>query len=139
MGRPPVPIPDAIGLSVAERAKSNRRACSAAVSTPAVRAGPVPHDPARGMGRGGAGNVPADNLDAGGATQLGRLVAATDKLVAQQTRVADITEAGENNLHKRKTTSFGLQGAARFTEPYNLGEMCRLLAHRMWDSPWLHG
>ena len=110
-GQPLVPIPDAIGRSVAERTKSNRRACSAAVSTPAVRAGPVPHDPARGMGRGGAGNVPADNLDAGGATQLGRLVAATDKLVAQQTRVADITEAGENNLHKRKNTSYGLQDA----------------------------
>ena len=85
MGRPPVPIPDAIGLSVAERAKSNRRACSAAVGTPApVRAGAVSHDPARGRGRGGAGNVPADNLDAGGATQLGRLVASTDKLVEQQ-------------------------------------------------------
>jgi len=99
---------------VAERAKSNRRACSAAVGTPApVRAGTrtVSHDPARGMGRGGAGNAPADNLDAGGATQLGRLVASTDALVAQQRRVADISEAGENNIHKRKATTYGLHDA----------------------------
>ena len=56
---------DTTGLSVADRAKANRRTCSTNVSTSTLlaaartsapaRGGTVSHDPARGMGRGGAG------------------------------------------------------------------------------------
>ena len=112
---------DTTGLSVADRAKANRRTCSTNVSTSTrlaaartsapARGGTVSHDPARGMGRGGAGDAPADNLGTGGATQLGRLVASTDQLVLQQKRVADMGEAGENTIHKRKTTTFSLNDA----------------------------